>query len=549
MRARRTPEPLVAAVLVLGTVLATLAVIGALSGATRWPTAAVIGVGLIVGVLFGVASWAISGGRSAVAGRWAVAVAVGAVVGELAAMVVFGGSIDRVLAEQASAAPTVTAASAALDQARAARTKLDDAVTQAGQRRDEALVVARCEFNPSPQCPQVRITGVPGAGPETRTADDFLADTQRDLDAAVADRDGRGAVLDAQISAGEQTLAQARDAATAGGLGTRWLAMNSFTFAHPGALALRLLVVGFFVLLSALPLILRLWRGETTPERADDARAEQERAELDADTAIAVKRAQVRATIDEMWAEQELTRAQLAIEAQNEIDREQQRRRVIAALDAPMPEPLQAQVPPRPVTAHRPEPLEAPRPELIEAVPAEPITDLYLPIAAAAEAASFASPAAERDNLPVPAQAGQLDTPAEAAQPKRGPALPGIPNIPVIPDVTKAAVRWLRPFVPPIVAGAIDNATKPIRQVFEETEEIHVTVKRTHKVTVETEAEPASAPRPNPAPSVTSEPFAEAWPAQVSSSRIESRRGPALSGGRERGQLSDSSGPRQLPPA
>lgn len=533
MRARRTPEPLVAAVLALATVLASLAVIGALSGATGWPAAAVIAVGVIVGVLFGVASWAISGGRSALAGRWAVAVAVGAVVGELAAMVVFGGSIDRLLAEQASAAPTVTAAAADLDQARAARAKLDDAVTQAGQRRDGALVVARCEFNPSPQCPQVRITGVPGTGPETRTANDFLADTQRDLDAAVADRDGRAAGLDALISAGEQTFAQAREAATAGGLGARWLAMNSYTFRHPGALALRLLVVGFFVLLSALSLILRLWRGETTPERADDARAEQERAELDADTAIAVKRAQVRATIDEMWAEQELARAQLAIDAQNEIDREQQRRRVIAALDAPMPEPLQAQVPPRPVTAHRPEPL----------------TDLYLPIAAAAEAASFVSPVAERHNLPVPVQAGQLDTPGEMIQPKRGPALPGIPNIPVIPDVTKAAVRWLRPFVPPIVAGAIDNATKPIRQVFEETEEIHLTVKRTHKVTVETEGEPASAPHPNPAPSVTSEPLPGAWPAHVPGGRIESQRGPALSGSHERGQLSDSSGPRQLPPA
>src|SRR5690349_11625452 len=103
MRARRTPEPLVAAVLVLGTVLATLAVIGALGGATRWPMAAVIAVGVVVGVLFGIASWALSGGRSALRGRWAVAVALGAVVGELAAMVVFGGSIDRVLAEQASA--------------------------------------------------------------------------------------------------------------------------------------------------------------------------------------------------------------------------------------------------------------------------------------------------------------------------------------------------------------------------------------------------------------------------------------------------------------
>src|SRR4029077_9771771 len=44
------------------------------------------------------------------------------------------------------------------------------AVDEAGRQRDAALVVARCEYNPSPPCPQTHITGVPGAGPETRTA-------------------------------------------------------------------------------------------------------------------------------------------------------------------------------------------------------------------------------------------------------------------------------------------------------------------------------------------------------------------------------------------
>ena len=62
--------------------------------------------------------------------------------------------------------------------------------------------------------------------------------------------------------------------------------------------------------------------------------------------------------------------------------------------------------------------------------------------------------------------------------------------IPTIPDVTKAAARWLRPFVPPIVATAIDTTTKPLRsarQVFEETEEIHFSLRRTHKVSVQSE--------------------------------------------------------------
>ena len=80
----------------------------------------------------------------------------------------------------------------------------------ASRQRDEALVVARCEYNPSPACPQTHITGVPGAGPETRTATDFLADTQRQLDNAVANRDRVAPGLDSEIAARQQALEQAR---------------------------------------------------------------------------------------------------------------------------------------------------------------------------------------------------------------------------------------------------------------------------------------------------------------------------------------------------
>ena len=146
-------------------------------------------------------------------------VAVGVVVGELAAVVLFSGTIDRLLDEQAAVradgAPAVAQASAELEQTRAARAGLDDAVARALQLRDEALVVARCEYNPSPACPQTHITGLPGAGPENRTANDFLADTTRQLDTATAERDRRAPALDAEIAADEQTLAQARAAAAA----------------------------------------------------------------------------------------------------------------------------------------------------------------------------------------------------------------------------------------------------------------------------------------------------------------------------------------------
>jgi hypothetical protein len=198
---------------------------------------------------------------------------------------------------------------------------------------------------------------------------------------------------------------------------------------------LRLLTIAFFALLTLLPLILKLWRGQTSQDRGAAARAEVERAELDADTAIAVKRAEVRAAVETLWAEQQLASARMAVEAQTEIDRERERRRVMEALDAPMHAQSERVV--------------EPTPEL---------------------------PAAETsDNLPALAEGERRESSS---------------LIPTIPDVTKAAARWLRPFVPPIIASAIDTTTKPLRsarQVFEETEEIHFSLRRTHKVSVQSE--------------------------------------------------------------
>ena len=145
--------------------------------------------------------------------------------------------------------------------------------------------------------------------------------------------------LDSEIAAREQALEQARATATKDvdhGLGSRWMAMNDHTFASPGAMLLRLATIAFFALLTVLPLILKLWRGQTSQDRGAASRAEVERAELEADTAIAVKRAEVRAAVETLWAEQQLASARLAVEAQTEIDRQQQRRRVIEALDAPV---------------------------------------------------------------------------------------------------------------------------------------------------------------------------------------------------------------------
>ncbi|MEE6138364.1 DUF4407 domain-containing protein [Mycobacterium sp. 050128] len=488
-RHERSTHAVAGAVVLLGAVLAWLAAALAVNASARWPLIAIVALTLVFGLLVGAVTRGIASGPHrgwpGIAGRVVVAVAVGVVVGELAALVVFSGSIDHHLEGRAlrtaDSAPAVEQASTALQQTRAARSGLDDAVTQARNGQDNALVVARCEYHPGPGCPQTRITGDPGAGPETRTANQILADAQRELDNALAARDSQAPALDATISREEQAVNDARQRVLAdagpGGLGARWMAMNDLTFASAGALVLRLLTIAFFALVYLLPLILRGWRGETTHDRHATARAERERAELDADTAIAIKRAEVRREAEILWAEHQLTQARLAIEAQTEIDREQQRRRVTEAIEGPQ---------------------AAPPVRTFERVK----EDIYLPIAAEAEAASRAiaelpSGAADSQAIPevknLPAEvepAGEVEVPGE-------PAAAAIPSIPSLPDATRAAVRWIRPLVPPFVARAIDNTTAPLRtarQVFEEVEEITFALRRTRKVTFDTESADSGEP-------------------------------------------------------
>src|SRR5271170_6236468 len=424
---------------------------------------------LVFALLVGATARAIATGPTrGAAGRGATAMvvvlvmALGGVVGEFAALALFSGSIDRVIQQKAArnavSAPAVVQQSTNLQQMREARVALDQAVDATRAHRDEALIVARCEYHPTPACPQTRITGVPGSGPETRTANELLADSQRELDQAIAARDRQVPGLEDQINHGEWVLDGARRSAIADldhGLGSRWVAMQQLTSAGTGTLALHLLTVGFFVALGVLPMILRRWRGDTTHDRHAQARAERERAELVADTAIAVKRAEVRAAAETMWAEQQLTQARLAVEAQTEIDRAQLSRRVSAALED--------------------------RTHVAEPAP----EDSYLPIAAEAEAASLAATesvdAVAADDVPetqnLPAAIEPRNTPAPQA-------------IPTLPNVTKAAARWIRPLVPGFVARAIDTSTHPLRtarQVIEEVEEITFSLKRTRKLTVDTE--------------------------------------------------------------
>jgi hypothetical protein len=567
-RHERSSHAVAGAVVLLGAVLAWLVATLAVSESASWSMLAIVPLTLVFALLVGAVTRGIASGSErgwpSTSGRAAVAAAVGVIVGELAALVLFSSAIDRRLDEQAlriaDSTPVVAQASASLQQTREARIGLDNAVEQARVNQDKALIVARCEYNPSPACPQTRITGVPGSGPETRTANELLADAQRELANALAARDHQAPELDARTSRQEQTVADARQSARTGagrGLGTRWVAMNDVTLASIGALTLRVLAITFFVLVYLLPLILRRWRGETTHDRHATARAERERAQLDADTAIAVKRAEVRREAEILWAEHQLTQARLAIEAQTEIDREEQRRRVAVALEGP----VQA-------TSQRPvEPVEE---------------EVYLPIAAEAEAASWAItqlPSGATDaqahsvhNLPAPLE------PGGEVEPQDEPAAQLIPSI---PEVTRAAARWIRPLVPPFVARVIDNTTQPLRtarQVFEEVEEIAFSLKRSRKVTFDSESSDAGDQTPRQ--STSPEDRYGAGPIASSREDEPSRQAYRQVGGREHrsslqlpsddaealslaegdsklelmerdgpGELRAPEGPRQLPPA
>jgi hypothetical protein len=499
---------------------------------------AVVTLTLVFGLLVGAVTRGIASaparGWPGAAGRVAIGISLGVVVGELAALVVFAGAVERGLEVRAlraaDSAPSVVQASASLRQTRAARGALDNAVERAREHQDQALVVARCEYHPTPACPQTRITGVPGAGPETRTANELLADAQHELDNALAARDRQAPELDARISAEERAVAEARQTIVGnagGGLGARWVALNDFTLATAGALLLRLLMMALCALLYLLPLILLRWRGETTHDRRSAAHVERERAELEADTAIAIKRAEVRREAEILWAEHQLTQARLAIEAQTEIDREQQRRRVLEAFDDPGRTPS--------IPAHSAE-----------------LTDdyEYLPIAAEAEAASRAVA-----QLPAAAPETPLETPERAEL--------AVPATPSVPDSTWGAARWIRPLVPPLVARVIDTTTQPLRSarqvfegVYEEVEEITFALRRTRRVTVDA-ASTQTDEGQSPTGRRGGRHAADQVGGQVENRLLDTSLGPGPAkgaGGRSLGpaegrlELMEPDGPRELPP-
>ncbi|MFR9753378.1 DUF4407 domain-containing protein [Nocardia sp. 004] len=455
-----------AAVLLFATISGVVTAL-ATASADTWPLWATMAAGLVVAMLIGALARALatpppSGepDRLGLIARIAVAVLTGGLLAELAAVVLFGGSIDRVLDEQAQrsvdSAPRVVAAQNELDRAKNDRAALEQRITEAQTDIDRALVIARCEYNPTPECPQTKITGVPGRGPEEQTANDMLDDARGQL----ATAQERVAEADRRIIDEQNTLTAAKTAAfddADRGLGARWQAMNDYTLRT--ALPQRFLVFVAFVMLALLPLILRWWRGETSFDRHNAAHTVRDRAELEADAAIAIKQAHIRTETETLRSEQQLTSARLAAAADTAIDRERQRTRIIAAIGGIE---IGITEPPR-------------RPELA---------------AEADDRKDSAMPHEMTPNLPATAPA-TVPTPAPApTSSQRGGGLE-LPLIGTVP-FTDTAARFIRPLVPSFVANAIDTATHPLRtarQAFEEVEEVTFTLRRTRKVTVDGYAE------------------------------------------------------------
>jgi hypothetical protein len=488
-----------------GGVLAWLVAAAVATPSTGLPLAVVLPVTLIFGALVVVAIRSTVASARGTAGRVALAVAIGLLVGELAAMTLFSNVISQRMAADAMAraatTPAVATAQGQLTALRASRGTLDAAVDSARQRRDDAQVVARCEYHPTPSCAQQPVTGVPGDGQITQNTQDTLAHDQRELDAALATRNEQAPDLDARIAGAEHAVTAARDAAGVGadrGFGARWVAMNGYTIETPAALVARIAVIGVCVLLYLLPMLLHARQDRTLRERHDESRL---RAELRAETAIAVKQAEVRAEAEILKAEHQLAAMRLALESDAEINREYHRQRVAEALTGEPTQPALAAP-----TAEVLRPADA-RPQ-----PAYPDWDelMAFPDPQRRSLSASAAPAAapESDTAPAePTVSAELvpvhDEPATENLPVPATSQPaGGLTLPQLPDLTKVAARLLRPLmapVAPVVDRVIDTSVQQLRsaqKVIEEFEEITFTLRRTSRTTVsDTEQEQSSGPR------------------------------------------------------
>jgi Domain of unknown function (DUF4407) len=479
---------------VSGWVVRAAAGLAGVSGPAGWLFAAVSG--LLVGALgrtLATASADPGVGRSrgllGDLARGLVAVLIGVLLGEVAALAIFAGATDRQLNSSLDVAGTSVSQSAParrLGALQADRSVLDTQVDAATDRRDRSLVVARCEYHPGPGCPSTQITGDPGRGPEAVQANTDLAAAEHALAEAGARRDQLAPGLDRDIAGARADLGRvsARAEALAAadtGLDARWTAMNSYTTGAAGPLVLRIAVVVLFVLLNLLPLILRRWRGQTDQDRRILARRLRNRAEEEADTTVAISRANLRAAL-------ELDRHRTVLASGSAVPLGS------AALDA-------AALDAAPLGSA---PL---RSALLDDTPLAAVA----PLERAVTRAELSAPAEpepagrESDGPRLPALARRRDL----APPQRGPLdlLPG-----PLPGAVRTITGLVRPLVPAPVARLADAAPRSIkiaRGLWEEVEEFQFTMLRKRTVRLASdEIDDAPAAGPTDAAALGSPPAA-----------------------------------------
>lgn len=184
------------------------------------------------------------------------AVVSGVMAAQLASCVLFGPAIAQLLtghAQHNASPPAATlVARAALDQARADRAAQGRSVRNTRHDLDQALLVARCETQPGPECPLTKITGIPGRGPAALMAEAALATTGERLAAA----QDRAALLDDRIDQWQNTLDHDHSqAAPTHSLLASWRALNEYTAGHPATLLMPVVLELGTVALAVLPVL------------------------------------------------------------------------------------------------------------------------------------------------------------------------------------------------------------------------------------------------------------------------------------------------------
>ncbi|SER98142.1 DUF4407 domain-containing protein [Lentzea albida] len=290
--------------------------------------------------------------------RGLVACMLGFIIAEAGAMAFFRDDIERTMRDtisrqvQDSAVGVLgtqdapTARAAALDEMRGQRDKLQNDLTAAEAKAAEAGRIAVCEREPDGCDDLVRagkVTGKRGEGDKTRLRDAEKAAAEAERDKARQEWETKGKPLDPKISELEKKLAEEVGVVTTAaqasqGMPARWRAMLDFTRKDPAAAFLHLLIVVFCVLLDLVPLLLKIWRGQTGYDMNVVASRNLTRARLD------------RAVIkDRLTGDAEIEEVRVMAAARLEIVTKREKRRVEAALARLDAEPLPDDEPAAPV--------------------------------------------------------------------------------------------------------------------------------------------------------------------------------------------------------